>query len=308
MPLYKSRMVLELVRNLKAFVRLEAGVARGEIPDPERMLEQTQRQLRDRSQQVGRLQKQLKRQPNRPPVAEGPKANGHQNPKGGFRAVRKEIAARYLSGSGLEIGALHQPLAIPSGVTVRYVDRMSVEQLREQYPELSKYDLARVDIVDDGEVLSSISDASVDFVIANHMMEHCQDPIGSLENHLRVLKPGGVLYISVPDKRFTFDRDRLSTPLEHMVRDYDEGPVWSKRGHFEEWARLMERVPADAVAKRTQELVETDFSIHFHVWTRTEFLRLILHCQEELHFPFEIELFQKNETEIISILRKLPAD
>ena len=87
-------------------------------------------------------------------------------------ALRRQIAWRYLSGNGIEVGALHSPLEVPSNATVRYVDRMPVDEVRKQYPELAEYHLVEVDIIDDGEILSSIADSSVDFVIANHMIEH----------------------------------------------------------------------------------------------------------------------------------------
>lgn len=310
MPVFKQLITLDIARDIKAFLRLDAGVVRGEIPNPEQELRQSRGRTRNQQEQLERLRARLaEKEPAKKrravPNEKHVSANG-SGPDGDFRAARREIASRYLSGSGLEIGALHQPLSVPSDVTVRYVDRMTVEQLREQYPELSRYDLVEVDVIDDGEVLRSVSDASVDFVIANHMMEHCQDPIGSLENHLRVLKPGGILYLSVPDKRFTFDRDRSVTPLEHMARDYEDGPAWSKDSHFEEWARVMEKMPEESVVTRAKELATTDFSIHFHVWTQTEFLRLLLFCQDDLRFPFEIELLQKNDMEIISVLRKRP--
>jgi len=80
------------------------------------------------------------------------------------------VAFQYLRGSGIEIGPLHQPLEVSSQANVRYVDRMPVEELKKQYPELSAYNLVEPDILDDGETLSSISDDSVDFVIANHMI------------------------------------------------------------------------------------------------------------------------------------------
>ena len=112
------------------------------------------------------------------------------------------------------------------------------------------------------------------------------------------------MYVSVPDKRLTFDRERPITPLEHLIRDYEEGSKVSKDFHFEEWARLMDKLPEDEVPARAQQLIETDFSIHFHVWTQTEFLELLLYCRNNLPYPFEIELFQKNDIEVISVLRK----
>jgi SAM-dependent methyltransferase len=218
--------------------------------------------------------------------------------------LRKQIAFRYLTGDGIEIGALHSPLEIPPGVKVRYLDRMPRNQLRQQYPELSQYELVELDIIDDGETLVSVSDISVDFVIANHMIEHCQNPILSIKNWLRVLKPGGVLYMAVPDKRCTFDCDRPVTPLEHLIRDYTEGPEWSMCPHFEEWARLVDKVSENDVAAHAKFLAEINYSIHFHVWTQVEFLELLLYCQSNLYFPIEIELLQKNNIEFIVVLSK----
>jgi SAM-dependent methyltransferase len=134
---------------------------------------------------------------------------------------RRRIAKRYLSGEGIEIGALHNPLPVPRSARVRYVDRLPVSELRAQYPELEQEPLVQVDILDDGERLAMIADSSIDFVIANHFLEHTQDPVGTLLNAFRVLRPEGILYLAVPDKRHTFDRDRAVTPLGHVLRDFE---------------------------------------------------------------------------------------
>ena len=91
---------------------------------------------------------------------------------------------------------------------MKYVDRMTVAELRRQYQELAGDPLVETDIIDNGEQLTTIRDETQDFVIANHFIEHCQNPIQTFQNLFRVLKPGGVLYVAVPDKRFTFDADR----------------------------------------------------------------------------------------------------
>jgi predicted SAM-dependent methyltransferase len=220
------------------------------------------------------------------------------------KALRRQIAWHYLSGDGIEVGALHSPLEVSPNARVRYVDRMSVAELRNQYRELAEYELVEVDVIDDGETLLSIADSSVDFVIANHMIEHCQNPIGTIEHHLRVLKPGGILYMAVPDKRYTFDRDRPVTSLEHVIQDYTEGPEWSMHSHFEEWTRLVNKAPEDNVAAQVKHLININYSIHFHVWTQVEFLELLLYCRSELSFPIEIEALQKNGIEFIVVLRK----
>lgn len=226
----------------------------------------------------------------------------------GFRAVssafdvRQYVAGLYLEGSGLEIGPLHSPIPVRPPAAVRYVDRMSVADLRRQYPELDGWPLVEADIIDDGEHLASIADASQDFVISSHFLEHCQDTIGAVKTMLRVLKPGGIAYVAVPDKNYTFDRNRPVTPFEHLVRDHVEGPEWSRVRHFEEWVTLGEDV--NTRNKTVRDLMEMNYSIHFHVWTQAGLFELFGRLQSEIGLNFEIEAAVRNAIEVIFILRK----
>jgi len=87
-----------------------------------------------------------------------------------FALDREVIAKTYIRGDGIEIGALHYPTKVSRRARVRYVDRMSVPDLRKHYPELNLLKLVHVDIVDDGERLETIGDLTQDFVIANHLL------------------------------------------------------------------------------------------------------------------------------------------
>jgi GT2 family glycosyltransferase/SAM-dependent methyltransferase len=216
--------------------------------------------------------------------------------------LRSAIAGLYLEGSGIEVGALHSPIVVQPPVQVKYVDRMAVEQLRRQYPELDALHLVEPDILDNGERLERIGDASQDFVIASHFLEHCQDPIGTVKSMLRVVKPGGVLFLAVPDKRYTFDRHRPVTTLEHLIRDHEEGPEWSKLAHFEEWATLAD--DENIKGRSAQELIDFDYSIHFHVWTQAEVLELFAAMKTRYAMPFDVEAVVKNVMEVIIVLRK----
>jgi predicted SAM-dependent methyltransferase len=221
------------------------------------------------------------------------------------RLNRKTIAETYLRGHGIEIGALHQPVTVPESVQVMYIDRMPTPDIRKQYPELDNHDIVDVDLVDDGEQLSSIRDESQDFVIANHFIEHCQDPIRTMFNLLRVLKQDGILYLAVPDKRYTYDKDRDVTPLEHLVRDHKEGPAWSHRQHFEEWVRQVNKVEDDQeVEASIADLMRMDYSIHYHVWTQAEFFEFLTMLRKSFGLQFDIETFLKHDLEMIFILRK----
>ena len=217
---------------------------------------------------------------------------------------RETVARTYLGGRGIEIGALHSPLKVSEKAHVTYVDRMTVSDLLLQYPEMASQQLVPVDIVADGERLEPLSDDSQDFVIANHFIEHCQNPVLAIENIIRVLKPGGVLYLALPDKRFTFDSARPVTDIEHLLRDYTEGGQCSRREHFAEWARLVDGI-ADArdAEARVNLLMEQDYSIHFHVWSQKEMIELVTFLQGR--HPFDIELMLRSNEEVIFVLRKL---
>jgi O-antigen biosynthesis protein len=221
---------------------------------------------------------------------------------------RAQLAAEFLRGGGVEIGALHQPMPVPPGAGVTYVDRMTVEDLRDHYPELAELPLTPVDVVDDGERLERFGDESVDFLVANHFLEHCENPIGTIETHLRKLRPGGLLFYAVPDKRYTFDFRRPRTKLAHVVADYENGPEASRHDHYVEWERMIYEpgtlAPSDEVALAKAERHEREgYSIHFHVWTQADLLELFMHCRDRFE-TFDLEAVRRSGLENIVVLRK----
>jgi len=221
--------------------------------------------------------------------------------------ARRTFAARFLTGEGLEIGPLHQPLSLPPNARARYVDRMKIDDLRREYPELRDWNLTEVDVVDDGEKLETIAAESQDFIVANHFLEHCENPISTIGTHLGKLKPGGVLFYAVPDKRFTFDFRRPVTPLQHMVDDYVEGPERSRAEHYEQWTKLViveGGETEEQTLARARKLEADAYSIHMHVWTQAEFLQLILDCRQRFGDAFDIEASARQAIEFVVVLRK----
>ena len=219
------------------------------------------------------------------------------------KTVREDLAARYLHGEGIEIGPLNFPLRLPPGARVRYVDRQPYEELVAEYGAFHAGSaIVAPDVVDDGQRLASFADASLDFVVANHMLEHTEDPIGALRHQLRVLRPGGVLFLALPDPRRTpFDTPRERTSVEHALRDHAEGPAASRRAHYEDWARHAEGVAEADVTERAAALDADDANIHFHVWEPRDFLAL-LHAAD---LPADLELAQRNGDEFVVLLRRL---
>src|ERR1700692_473036 len=109
------------------------------------------------------------------------------------------------------------PLPFPC-VSVRYVDRWQPEENLALFTNLEAgATFPKPDIVAnlDVDLLSGLADERQDFVIASHLLEHLANPLAQLEEIHRVLKPGGVVLVLLPDRRHTFDRKRSATPLAH---------------------------------------------------------------------------------------------
>ncbi|MCB1037571.1 MAG: methyltransferase domain-containing protein, partial [Acidobacteria bacterium] len=152
--------------------------------------------------------------------------------------------------------------------------------------------------------LATFDDDSLHFVIACHLLEHCEDPLGALGHWLRVLKREGILFLAVPDRRFTFDRRRPNTTFEHLLRDALEGPEASRLQHYLEWVERVEGLPEGDRLDRVQELVETRYSIHFHVWDAASLKELFTRWMADAETPAELVRVCRNRSENLAILRK----
>jgi SAM-dependent methyltransferase len=221
--------------------------------------------------------------------------------------ARRRLATRHLHGEGLEIGALHRPFPLPAGARVRYVDRWTTAQLREEYPGLAGEPLAEVSVVDDAQRLATIADATQDFVVAGHVLEHTEDPIGALQAQLRVLRPGGVLVLALPDRRRDLDALREPTSLEHLLADHREGPARSRAAHYREWSGLVDRplglvAEADVEAHAAQ-LERGGHDIHFHCWTLEELVAQL----PAFGLPADLAEARRNGDEFLLVLRRRAA-
>ncbi len=211
----------------------------------------------------------------------------------GTRLKITDALKYYINGSGIEVGPLHRPFNLKGLpiTNIQYVDCLSEDELRIKYPELSDCKLTRIDIVDDGEKLSKISEESLDFIIAKNFIEHARNPIGTIESWLSKLRKGGTIFMVVPDKRRIFDKKRPLTKLEHFIEDYNlcenERRI-RDREHFWEWSTLVAKVPEWQVKEYTGRLIDRDFSIHFHTFTLQTFLELVHYLKNEMSFPIEI--------------------
>ena len=143
-------------------------------------------------------------------------------------AARQQKIASYVQpekASILEIGALDSPTYTRPNFDVKYLDFASTSELAAKggaNPRYAKERLVQVDFVCPSPEYSKFIHESFDLVVANHVVEHIPDSIRWLQEIYTLLKPGGYLFLSVPDKRYTFDIVRKNTDFIDLLRNYRE--------------------------------------------------------------------------------------
>lgn len=122
---------------------------------------------------------------------------------------------------GLEIGPSHRPVAAKrDGFNVRILDHLDAPGLRAKYADHG-VDIAAIEEVDyvwTGEPLEDlVAGERFAWIIASHVIEHVPDLIGFLGSCERILAPGGVLSLAIPDKRYCFDCERENSSLARII-------------------------------------------------------------------------------------------
>jgi SAM-dependent methyltransferase len=224
---------------------------------------------------------------NRAPVTgpiEHDDATGHVE-HAPMDTVGRRLLARHIIGAGVELGPGHVPFPLGPGTTVRYVDRWAPDQNRELFPELADAAFPRPHIVAnlDTDRLSALADESQDFVIASHVLEHLAEPIGLIVEIHRVLRPGGVVLILLPDRHRTFDRHREPTSLAHLVAEYAANVTEVDDTHISEFLEKTGTPLGDSPeADRATIELHRRRSIHVHCWTDEEFFPVLRYGVEHL--------------------------
>lgn len=214
---------------------------------------------------------------------------------------RNYVAQRFIKGRGIEIGAGPNPVRVAEGVKVQYLDYLDIKSLKSIYPDLPE-NYQSPDIVDDGSILTSIAESSLNFIIANHVLEHVESTIKTLETWISKIRPDGILYFSIPHKNFCFDRDRPTTPLTHFIRDRLDGHEWNQLQHYQEFVELSMKTDKNKVNEKVTDLLKRNYRIHFHTWD-SESLLAFLEYFRKFHVRCDLEFFARNHTELVTILR-----
>jgi SAM-dependent methyltransferase len=75
--------------------------------------------------------------------------------------------------------------------------------------------LSCADVTASGDNLHMFADDSLDYVVQRHNLEHYQDPVKALQEWCRVLRPGGLLGMVIPDDEVC-DTIHLDTSHKHV--------------------------------------------------------------------------------------------
>lgn len=179
------------------------------------------------------------------------------------------LAALPENALGLEVGAHAQPV---TGLAPFYTDNVAA------FAGIP----GKVDFLSSALALP-LPDGTLDYLCTSHVLEHIADPIAALLEWERVLRPGGFLYLVVPDMRRTFDHPRRVTPVPHLLDDFTtpasferDAPHLHEFVHEIDWSRLRYGSdPAQHPAWREAALAEftavlrrgESIDIHFHTFT-----------------------------------------
>jgi SAM-dependent methyltransferase len=161
--------------------------------------------------------------------------------------VGKTLHMLKKDGLGLEIGPSHNPMAPKkAGYNVHVLDHASAEELRIKYTghPVNLDNIEEVDFVWRGEPLSELigREHCYDWIVASHVIEHVTDFVGFLQQCEKLLAPGGVISLVVPDKRFCFDYFRTLSNTGDTLQAFTEKRVRHSPGsvfdHFANFAEM----------------------------------------------------------------------
>jgi len=225
-----------------------------------------------------------------------------------------DTVPQWLQGQGVEIGAYKTPIP---GIHPIYVDKFA-EFAGE--PCLADYF---------GESISlPFFDASLDFVASSHVLEHVANPVKALVEWHRVLKPGGIANIVVPDKRFTWDRDRPLTQVRHMLDDYHQDVTDADATHIDDfiygiaWQEIHAGLtPEEEAAQRDDHSQHykkrvargEEINVHFHTFIPENIKELLQTVSDAPDIPISwtLEVIEERFPKtgpngILAILKKKP--
>ena len=139
--------------------------------------------------------------------------------------------------------------------------------------------IGRTLVGDASDLTASVTRGAYDAILASHVLEHFQDPLGALLKWDRVLDEGAALLLILPWKDNTFDRYRAPHTLEQLAQKHvraaragDEAPLLVD---FEQTVRSIDLTmdwgfepgsSSEDLRRRTVASPEGKEMLHWHVF------------------------------------------
>jgi hypothetical protein len=126
--------------------------------------------------------------------------------------------------------------------------------------------------------------------------------------HLSKIKTGGILFYAVPDMRYTFDKEREITPLNHFITDYKKSKGYLKTEHIidnvsKKIQKNGRKLTEKEIKIRVNEILKTNRPIHYHTWTLESLKNFVFYLFNNIRAFSRYEVI-KNKRENILIIWK----
>lgn len=215
---------------------------------------------------------------------------------------------------GLEIGPGDAPIPLPDGCSVAYVDHKPRAE-----GSVLPADAPHIVWSGAGPLAPRCPRTGYDFAVAAHVAQYVPNLVGWFRGLHDVLRPGGVLNLSLPDRRFMFDVKRKSSTLGELVEahhlDYarpslrqvfdhahlaaaaDTDALWSGDVPIDALPPLTGEHALALAAEDVRKAREDDAYVECHCWVFTPltFLALIEGATRLGLFPLVISQFAPTE-------------
>jgi SAM-dependent methyltransferase len=222
----------------------------------------------------------------------------------------------YLRGHGIEIGAGANPTILMESVNCDYGDIAHDGLFDSDSLNLDKkiIDINKIESIDPKLV------GKYDFVIAAHVLEHCDSLVRSLKVLRNLCKPGGIIYVVLPDSSHDNDGAWLKKfGVAHHFVEYYFPKIFLKK-HRNDFMNFMKNYNHDITSKEGKDPVgilrsaifnnniplDYDYIFHRHSYEYQDWIPLILklsnyfkiglrlidsgfgHERNDAHFIFEV--------------------
>jgi len=150
--------------------------------------------------------------------------------------------------------------------------------------------------ISEASTLDGVTKNDYDFILSCHSLEHVANPIAAVKKWAEKLRPGGLLYLVLPDRRYTFDINRPYTTFAHLLEDYNNNTNEHDETHFEEVLSLHDAALDSGVASKAELEIRTrdnytNRCVHHHVFSHNLMKEMLEYCGFDVIYTFEANPF-----------------